>query len=83
MFTTVLVFSFVALWHDLSFRLLAWGWLVSLFILPELAARYLLPATKVSVPHTSRFLGAKFSSTAIKSGTGMFAPWVAFLTFWP
>ncbi|GJE85646.1 MBOAT family protein [Phanerochaete sordida] len=39
-FTTVLVFSFVALWHDLSFRLLAWGWLVSLFILPEIAARY-------------------------------------------
>ncbi|EKM48095.1 uncharacterized protein PHACADRAFT_266551, partial [Phanerochaete carnosa HHB-10118-sp] len=41
-FTTVLVFSFVALWHDLSFRLLAWGWLVSLFILPEIAARYFL-----------------------------------------
>lgn len=40
-FTTILVFSFVALWHDLSFRLLAWGWLVSLFILPEIAARYL------------------------------------------
>ena len=35
--TTVLVFSFVALWHDLSFRLLAWGWLVSLFIVPELS----------------------------------------------
>lgn len=44
--TTVLVFSFVALWHDLSFRLLAWGWLVSFFILPELLARYLLPQTK-------------------------------------
>ncbi|KAI9001460.1 MBOAT-domain-containing protein [Trametes punicea] len=44
--TTVLVFTFVALWHDLSFRLLAWGWLVSLFILPELAARYLVPASK-------------------------------------
>jgi len=28
---TVLVFSFVALWHDLTFRLLAWGWLVSFF----------------------------------------------------
>ncbi|KAH9948606.1 MBOAT-domain-containing protein [Amylocystis lapponica] len=41
-FTSVLIFSFVALWHDLSFRLLAWGWLVSLFILPELAARYVL-----------------------------------------
>lgn len=46
-FTTVLVFSFVALWHDLSFRLLAWGWLVSLFIFPELLASYLLPAKKV------------------------------------
>ncbi|KAI0766788.1 MBOAT-domain-containing protein [Irpex lacteus] len=43
---TVLVFSFVALWHDLSFTLLAWGWLVSLFILPEIAARYLLPSSK-------------------------------------
>ncbi|TDL25763.1 MBOAT-domain-containing protein [Rickenella mellea] len=45
-YTTVLVFSFVALWHDLSFRLLAWGWLVSLFILPEVAAQYFLPASK-------------------------------------
>ncbi|KAG2101567.1 MBOAT, membrane-bound O-acyltransferase family-domain-containing protein [Suillus discolor] len=44
--TTALVFTFVALWHDLSFRLLAWGWLVSFFILPELLARYLLPHTK-------------------------------------
>jgi len=43
---TVLVFSFVALWHDLTFRLLAWGWLVSLFVIPELAASYLLPASK-------------------------------------
>lgn len=46
--TTALIFTFVALWHDLSFRLLAWGWLVSFFILPELLARYLLPQTKVS-----------------------------------
>ncbi|KAG2114825.1 MBOAT, membrane-bound O-acyltransferase family-domain-containing protein [Suillus clintonianus] len=44
--TTALIFSFVALWHDLSFRLLAWGWLVTLFILPELLARYLLPQTQ-------------------------------------
>ncbi|KAL7424005.1 glycerol transporter [Cryptotrichosporon argae] len=42
--STVLVFTFVALWHDLSFRLLAWGWLVSLFVLPELAARRAVPA---------------------------------------
>ncbi|KAF8650593.1 hypothetical protein AX16_005178 [Volvariella volvacea WC 439] len=43
---SLLVFTFVALWHDLTFRLLAWGWLVTLFILPELLARYTLPSTK-------------------------------------
>ncbi|KAI0763345.1 MBOAT-domain-containing protein [Trametes elegans] len=43
---SALVFTFVALWHDLSFRLLAWGWLVTLFILPEVGARMLLPASK-------------------------------------
>ncbi|KAI6155414.1 MBOAT, membrane-bound O-acyltransferase family-domain-containing protein [Pisolithus tinctorius] len=43
---TLLIFTFVALWHDLSFRLLAWGWLVSLFIVPEMLAAYLLPQSK-------------------------------------
>ncbi|KAF4597198.1 glycerol transporter [Pleurotus pulmonarius] len=43
---SVLVFTFVALWHDLTFRLLAWGWLVSLFIIPELLASSVLPASK-------------------------------------
>ena len=47
------MFTFVALWHDLSFKLLAWGWLVSLFILPELLARRLLPASKVRSHPTS------------------------------
>lgn len=37
----VVVFTFVALWHDLSFKLLTWGWMVVLFILPELVARRL------------------------------------------
>lgn len=35
---TLLVFTFVALWHDLHLRLLAWGWLVSVFVLPEILA---------------------------------------------
>jgi D-alanyl-lipoteichoic acid acyltransferase DltB (MBOAT superfamily) len=43
---SVLVFTFVALWHDLTFRLLAWGWLITLFILPEMVATYLLPSSK-------------------------------------
>ncbi|TFK18771.1 glycerol transporter [Coprinopsis marcescibilis] len=45
-FNTLLVFSFVALWHDLQFRLLAWGWLISVFIIPELLAAHLLPKSK-------------------------------------
>ncbi|KIK69770.1 hypothetical protein GYMLUDRAFT_34163 [Collybiopsis luxurians FD-317 M1] len=45
---SVLVFTFVALWHDLTFKLLAWGWLVSLFILPEMLARYFLPGSRYS-----------------------------------
>ncbi|KAJ6539695.1 MBOAT, membrane-bound O-acyltransferase family-domain-containing protein [Mycena capillaripes] len=43
---TLLIFTFVALWHDLTFRLLAWGWLVSLFIVPELAASTILPESQ-------------------------------------
>lgn len=35
----VAVFTFVALWHDLSLKLLAWGWLVVLFVVPEIVAR--------------------------------------------
>ena len=31
------IFSFVAMWHDIEGRLFAWGWMISLFILPELA----------------------------------------------
>jgi len=45
--TSVLVFTFVALWHDLSPRLLAWGWLAALFILPEVTARKALPPSLV------------------------------------
>ncbi|KAI8446614.1 MBOAT, membrane-bound O-acyltransferase family-domain-containing protein [Phakopsora pachyrhizi] len=37
--STILVFTFVALWHDLSFTLLTWGWLISFFVLPEIIAR--------------------------------------------
>ncbi|WFD00287.1 glycerol transporter [Malassezia yamatoensis] len=40
----LLVFTFVALWHDLSLTLLAWAWLVTLFVAPELLTRYLLPS---------------------------------------
>ncbi|KAI5920699.1 MBOAT family protein [Camillea tinctor] len=41
--TYVLVFTFVALWHDIQMRLLIWGWLVVLFMLPEMAAGFAFP----------------------------------------
>ncbi|KAF8475522.1 glycerol:H+ symporter [Kalaharituber pfeilii] len=46
MLNMLAVFTFVALWHDISLRLLAWGWLVTLFVLPEVIARSLFPARK-------------------------------------
>lgn len=42
----VLTFTFVALWHDIKLRLLLWGWLIVLFMLPEMVARKLFPARK-------------------------------------
>lgn len=40
------VFTFVALWHDINLRLLAWGWLITLFVLPEVLAELLFPPQK-------------------------------------
>ena len=40
------VFTFVALWHDIQLRLLMWGWLVTLFFLPEALATWAFPARK-------------------------------------
>ncbi|KAJ5164220.1 Membrane bound O-acyl transferase MBOAT [Penicillium coprophilum] len=42
----LLVFTFVALWHDINLRLLMWGWLVTLFVLPEVLGGMLFPANR-------------------------------------
>ncbi len=41
--TYMLVFTFVALWHDIQLRLLIWGWLIVLFFVPEVLASYVFP----------------------------------------
>ncbi|KAI8088296.1 MBOAT, membrane-bound O-acyltransferase family-domain-containing protein [Thamnidium elegans] len=41
-----IVFTFVALWHDIELRLLAWGWLICLFLLPEIIASSLFSERK-------------------------------------
>jgi len=33
--STFAVFTFTAIWHDLQLQLLAWGWLIAIFIIPE------------------------------------------------
>ncbi|KAL8655138.1 MAG: hypothetical protein Q9226_003162 [Calogaya cf. arnoldii] len=42
-FNMLVVFTFVALWHDIQLKLLIWGWLITLFILPEVLAGYMFP----------------------------------------
>lgn len=40
----LIVFTFVAIWHDIQLHLLFWGWLVVLFIIPEVLASFIFPA---------------------------------------
>ncbi|CAJ2499939.1 Uu.00g027920.m01.CDS01 [Anthostomella pinea] len=44
--TYILVFTFVALWHDIQMNLLIWGWLIVFFMLPEMMAGLLFPRRK-------------------------------------
>ncbi|KAG6034076.1 hypothetical protein E4U41_006705, partial [Claviceps citrina] len=44
--TYLAVFTFVALWHDIQLRLLIWGWLIVLFMVPEWTAAYLFPRSR-------------------------------------
>jgi protein-cysteine N-palmitoyltransferase HHAT len=42
----LVVFTFVALWHDINLRLLMWGWLITLFVLPEVLGGMAFPRSK-------------------------------------
>ena len=67
----VLVFTFIALWHDLKLRLLVWGWLISLFIVPEVAARYALPASKVCAAERFLFPYSDLPPTSLATSGGI------------
>ncbi|KAF2176358.1 glycerol:H+ symporter-like protein [Zopfia rhizophila CBS 207.26] len=45
-FNYLVVFTFVALWHDIQLRLLMWGWLITVFVLPEVIGTLLFPRRK-------------------------------------
>ena len=36
LFNTFIIFSFVALWHDLRFNLLLWAWVIYICLIPEI-----------------------------------------------
>ncbi|ORY77588.1 MBOAT, membrane-bound O-acyltransferase family-domain-containing protein [Leucosporidium creatinivorum] len=55
---TLIVFTFVALWHDLSLKLLTWGWVISLFVLPEMIAKKVVPWEKYGHHSFYRHLAA-------------------------
>ncbi|KAK6539645.1 glycerol transporter [Orbilia ellipsospora] len=66
----LIVFTFVALWHDLSLTLLTWGWLIVLFIMPEMIARTLLPYSKYGGNWWFRPLAAAGSTLTILTMCG-------------
>ncbi|KAL4869050.1 hypothetical protein BDV12DRAFT_168522 [Aspergillus spectabilis] len=45
-FNFLVVFTFIALWHDINLRLLMWGWLITLFVLPEVIGTLLFPPSR-------------------------------------
>lgn len=55
---TLGVFTFVALWHDLRLRLLVWGWAITLFVVPEMVGRKLVPYSKYGSKSWYRHLAA-------------------------
>ncbi|KKK14194.1 glycerol:H+ symporter (Gup1), partial [Aspergillus ochraceoroseus] len=56
-FNFLVVFTFIALWHDINLRLLMWGWLITLFVLPEVIGTLLFPASRWrSRPNTYRII---------------------------
>ncbi|KAF9602830.1 hypothetical protein IFM89_031690 [Coptis chinensis] len=42
------VFTFVAIWHDLEWKLLSWAWLTCLFFIPELLVKSAVTSFKVT-----------------------------------
>ncbi|KAL9547252.1 hypothetical protein MBANPS3_006256 [Mucor bainieri] len=55
-FSMWVVFTFVALWHDIELKLLAWGWLICLFLLPEIIATRLFSEKKYGDKPYYRFV---------------------------
>ncbi|PSC74649.1 membrane-bound O-acyltransferase isoform X1 [Micractinium conductrix] len=60
------IFFFVALWHDLEWRLMSWAWLVCLAFLPEMAAKQWARSQRFDAwRHTMAFRHACAAAAAV------------------
>jgi D-alanyl-lipoteichoic acid acyltransferase DltB (MBOAT superfamily) len=54
--TYAVVFTFVALWHDIQLNLLVWGWMIVLFMLPEMVLGSVVPPrSRVAAAHPTAY----------------------------
>ncbi|PVZ99814.1 hypothetical protein BB558_004146 [Smittium angustum] len=51
----VAIFTFVAFWHDLELRLLAWAWIIIILFIPELTASIVCKNLGITSQKTSYF----------------------------
>ena len=72
---TLVIFTFVAIWHDIQLRLLLWGWLITLFIVPEVGISH-LTKQKVSIIRIVAILTLVFyCSVVVFGGIDILLPW--------
>jgi len=51
-----IVFTFVALWHDLQLKLLLWGWFICFFMIPEIYIKRVFSNEMVNINFCLRYL---------------------------
>ncbi|KAI5063101.1 hypothetical protein GOP47_0021648 [Adiantum capillus-veneris] len=66
-----IIFTFVAIWHDLEWKLLSWAWVTCLLMAPELVVKSLTRTTWVQRVHEAAFyrelcaIGGSFNITGL------------------
>ncbi|KAH7292570.1 hypothetical protein KP509_29G075200 [Ceratopteris richardii] len=65
------IFTFVAVWHDLEWRLLSWAWVTCLIMVPELVVKFLTRKTSLRKLQESTFYGELCAIGGAISITGL------------
>lgn len=67
------IFLFVALWHDLEWRLLSWAWLICFAFLPEMAAKRLAASPRFDPGRNGAGFRAVCAAAAAVNISGLMA----------